>query len=172
MPTIEGALGAYFTTGAPVAAVNEVQTLTFGTGSTGGTYRLAYSGFETGNINYSTTNSTLLASLQAALDLLAPFGVNGVVATAGSLTAGVGTVLLTFSGANVAGRPVANITVTNNALTVGPTTLTNVKTTTGVAPSPRGPAKGATLVRLDTAVLHINTGTAVAPVWTVVGSQT
>ena len=41
----------------------------------------------------------------------------------------------------------------------------------GVSGSHVGAATGATLVRTDTGVLYVNTGTAASPTWTVVGSQ-
>ena len=51
-------------------------------------------------------------------------------------------------------------------------TVTVVETTPGVDATHRGAAPGTLIKRDDTNVLYINTGTAIAPTWTVVGAQT
>jgi hypothetical protein len=45
------------------------------------------------------------------------------------------------------------------------------ETTPGVTATLRGVDKGTLAMRSDTGVLYSNTGTAVAPTWTAVGSQ-
>src|SRR5262249_25550503 len=50
-----------------VSGVNAVQTLTFGADITGGTFKLTFNGQQTGPITWSSTASTLVANIQAAL---------------------------------------------------------------------------------------------------------
>ena len=101
--------GGYAATfsGAPAAGTNEVQTLTIGGTPTGGTFRLSYQGRRTGLIAWSATNNTLVANVDAALEALPTIGTGGVVTAAGTLTAGVGTITITFSGTRVARRAFA-----------------------------------------------------------------
>jgi len=166
MPVKEGARGWGRTTpGAPVAGTNAIQTMTIGATPTGGTYTLRYLGLPTAPIAWNAVNVTLLASLQAALDAHPALGTNAVVATAGTLTAGVGTILLTFSGANHGRKVQPLIEVAVNALTPA-ATLGITTSTPGVDASHRGAPIGAPLIRTDTGVLHVNTGTPNAPTWT------
>lgn len=167
---IEGSMTGYSSVGAPVAGTSEVQTLTIGGTPTGGTFRLAFEGFTTGDITWSATNATLVANIDAALEALPNVGTGGVTTAVGTAVAGIGTITITFAG-NLAIKPVATITVANNSLTGTSPTLAVAETTPGVAPSGQGAAVGALLVR-DNGVLYVNTGTAAAPTWTVVGSQT
>lgn len=160
--------GPYFNAGAPGTGTNAVDTLTLD--ATGGTFKLAYDGFTTGAITWSATNATLLANIQAALDALPNLGTNWVVASAGTVTAGVGTILLTFSGGDVAKTAAATITVANNSLT-GTATCTVSETTPGVRATHRNSIPGAVVVDVTNKKLYINTGTQGAPTWTVVGSQ-
>lgn len=171
MAAVEGKYGGgkYVNAGAPVAGTNEVQTLTID--ATGGTFKVAFEGFTSSAITWSSTNSTLLANIQAALDALASLGTNEVVATAGTLTAGVGTILLTFSGTNHAKMAVGNITVANNSLT-GTATCSIAETTPGVDATARGLPPAALLLDTTNNKLYINTGTALSPTFTVVGAQT
>src|SRR6185436_18574382 len=111
MPIIEGATGApILNAGAPTAGTNEVQTLTIGGTPTAGTFKLTYDGWQTAAITWSATNATLLANINAALDLLPSGAASAIVATAGTLTNGIGTILLTFSGAPLAKRAVPLMT--------------------------------------------------------------
>jgi hypothetical protein len=167
MPIIEGSgLGTPVTSaGAPVTGSDEVQTLTLGGTPTGGSFSLAYEGLTSAAIPWNATNATLLAAIQTALNALPNLGTNGAVATAGTLTAGIGTVLLTFSGAPVAKRAVSTLTVADNSLTGTAPTLAIVKTTPGVNVTGRGAPKGALLIDVNAGTLYQNTGTASAPVW-------
>ena len=171
MPVIEGAgLGhPLVNAGAPVGGTNEVQTLTID--ATGGTFKLSFRGATTAAITWSATNATLLADIQAKLDALYTLGTNWVVATAGTLTAGVGTILLTFSGGDVAKQAVDTITVANNSLT-GTATCSVAETTPGVTATARSAPKGAILIDSTNGKAYIQTGTAGAPTWTVIGTQT
>lgn len=166
---IQGALGDYQSAGAPVAGTDEIQTLTID--ATGGTFRLAFGGFTTAPISWSNNNTTLINNIDAALEALPSIGTGGVATAVGTMTAGVGTATITFSGANLAKRAQATITVAQNALT-GNATLSIAETTAGVNATALGAAAGATLVDTTNKKLYINTGTAAAPTWTVVGTQT
>lgn len=170
-PIIEGGVGIFEVAGAPVQGTNEVQTLTIGGTPTGGTFKLAFDGYTSGPITWSSTNSTLLANIQAALDAMPNVGTNGIVAAAGSLTAGIGTITLTFGG-NLINLAVALATVANNSLTGTAPTLEVAETTPGVTATARGAKKGALLVDTTNGKLYINTNTALDPTWTVVGTQT
>lgn len=168
---IEGSLEGYTSPGAPTSGTNEVQTLTFGGTPTGGTFKLAFEGQSTAAITWSATNATLVANIDAALEAIPAIGTGGVTTAVATMTAGIGTITVTFTG-NQGGRAVATMTVTSNAMTGTAPTLTVAETTPGVDATGRGAAIGATLQRLDTGVLYANTGTAIVPVWTSVGSQT
>jgi hypothetical protein len=170
MPVIEGAgLRTLRMSGVPGAGTNEVQTLTIGGTPSGGTFKLGFEGRQTGDIAWSATNATLLANMQAALD--AAFGTNSVVASAGTIVAGIGTVLLTFGGAYER-RAVPMISIVQNALTGAAPTLAIAETTPGVDAAFRGAQKGQPVVNEATGIVYVNTGTATAPVWTVAGAQT
>jgi hypothetical protein len=168
---IEGVYRGYSSAGAPVNGTNEVQTLTIGGTPTGGTFALSFDGFPTAAITWSATNATLLANIDAALEALPNIGTGGVTTAAGTLTAGIGTVTITFTGNNAA-KAVSTITVANNSLTGTAPTLAVAKTTPGVDATARGATTGAGLVDTTNGILYINTGTALAPTWTKVGTQT
>jgi len=172
MPIIEGATGApILNAGAPTAGTNEVQTLTIGGTPTAGTFKLTFDGWTTAAITWSATNATLLAAINAALDALPNVGASGIVATAGTLTAGIGTILLTFSGGSLPKRAVSLMTATNNLTGTSPT-LAIAETTPGVDATGLGAAKGQLLTDTTNGILYINTGTALSPTWTKVGTQT
>lgn len=168
---IEGVVGRNLNIpGAPVAGTNEVQTLTIGGTPTGGTFKLAYGGMATQPIAWSATNATLVANVNAALDLM--FGTAAVVAAVGTMTAGIGTLTLTFSGAGVRRKAQPTLT-TINSLTGTSPTLAVAETTPGVDATYRGASPGTTLVRDDNGLMYVNTSTTPeAPTWTVVGAQT
>lgn len=155
--------------GAPGAGTNEVQTLTIGGTPTGGTFKLALGTMQTGAITWSSTNATLLANINTALD--AVFGTASIVATDSTLTAGIGDLLLTFSGNEYAKRAVDLMTATNSLTGTSPT-LAIAETTPGVSATPYRVAKGGLVTDTTNGKLYINTGTAYAPTWTVVGAQT
>jgi hypothetical protein len=157
--------------GAPVAGTDEVQTLTIGGTPTGGTFRLQFKGRVTAAISWSATNATLLANIDAALEALSSIGTGNVATAAGSLTAGIGTITLTFGG-SLAKKAVPLVSVFQNALTGTAPTLAIAETTPGVDATHRGAAKGAHLTDTTNGKEYINTGTATIPTWTVVGSQT
>jgi hypothetical protein len=149
-----GVVGPTPLAGAPVAGTTEVQTLTIGGTPTGGTFTLALGGLQTAPITWSATNATLLANIQAALD--ARFGTNQIVASLGTITAGIGTILLTFSGANYVRSAVATLTVTNSLTGTSPT-LAVAETTPGVNASPPYAPIGSVWVRTDNGTLYVAT---------------
>ena len=160
-----GVFGPYRTAGAPAVGTNEVQTLTIGGAAPAGdTITLNLDGLATAAIPWSGVNATLLASMNAALNNA--FGTSEVVATAGTLTAGIGTVLLTFSGPTF-GRRAVN-TMTASRVTTSTLTVSVAETTPGVNASVRGAPTGAVAVDTTGGKLYIMTGGA----WVVVGSQT
>ena len=165
-----GALAEFSGSGAPGGGTDEVQTLTFGGTPTGGNFRLGFEGFATALIAWSNVNATLLAAINSALAALPTVGGAGqIVATAGTLTAGIGTVLLTFSGSRFAKKDVALITVVQNALTGTSPTLANVTTTPGVDSTQRDAAIGAKYTDTANGKFYVKTA---AHTWAVVGSQT
>jgi hypothetical protein len=167
---IEGSLSGYTSAGAPVAGTSEVQTITFGGTPTGGTFKLRFDGFTTAAITWSATNNTLRDNVDAALEALPNIGTGGVTTAVGTMTAGIGTLTVTFAG-NLAKKAVATITVTDNSLTGTSPTVAVVETTPGVDAAGRGAAPGATLVDTTNGVAYINTGTALSPTWTKIGTQ-
>lgn len=164
--TMPGALSTYRNAGAPSNGTTAVQTLTIGGTPTGGTFKLALEGFTSGPITWSATNATLVANIDAALEAMPNVGTGGVVTAVGTMTAGIGTITLTFSGGNRALMPIPAMTVANNSLTGTAPTLAVATTTPGVLPTAKGAAKGALLIDTTNATLYQNTGTAAAPTWT------
>lgn len=157
--------------GAPVAGTNEVQTLTIGGTPTGGTFTLTYDGFTTSAITWTATDATLLSRINTALDALPNGAASAIVATAGTLSSGIGTVVLTFSGAPLAKRAVPTMTATSSLTGTAPT-LAVAETTPGVDATGNWAPKGAMLIDTTNGKAYINTGTTAAPTWTVVGTQT
>ena len=172
MAVIAGTKGrVLYTAGAPTAGTDEVQTLTIGGTPTSGTFTLSFQGAVTAPITWSSTNNTLVANIDAALGALRTVGGAANVTTAvGTMTAGIGTITITFVAA-LGKLAVPTIEVVSNDLVGTSPTVAVAETTPGVTATNRGAAKGTLLVREDTGVLHINTGTAVAPTWTIAGSQ-
>jgi hypothetical protein len=164
---IPGGLGPFPFAGTPAAGTDEVQTLTID--ADGGTFKLAFEGRQTAAISWSATNNTLRDNVDAALEALSNIGTGGVTVAVGTMTAGVGTLTITFAG-NLGKRAVATITVADNSLT-GTGTLTVEETTPGVDATFRGIVKGAIVQDTTNGVAYINTGTALAPTWTKVGTQ-
>ena len=77
---------------------------------------------------------------------------------------------MTFAG-NLTKQAVNTIAVANNSLTGTAPTLAVAETTPGVDADFRGAKKGALVTDTTNGVLYINTGTALAPTWTKVGTQ-
>lgn len=149
--------------GAPVAGTSETQTLTIGGTPIGGTFKLRFEGIWTAAITWSATNGTLLANMQAALD--AKFGTNVIVASAVSLTAGIGTILLTFGG-NRGKQAIGSLITAFSSLTGTAPTLAIAETTPGVNATGRGAPRGAKLIDTDTGIEYVQTSSnPLAPTW-------
>lgn len=157
--------------GVPGQGTNEIQTLTIGGTPTGGTFKLRFESQTTTAIPWNSTNVTLLASIQSALDALTSLGTNGCVATAGTLTSGIGTITLTFGAARER-QAVETISIFDNSLTGTSPTLANVEATPGVDAAFRGWPVGQIVTDVTNKIQYINTGTTTLPVWTKVGVQT
>lgn len=168
---IEGTFDGLFTAGAPTAGVNEIQTLTIGGTPTGGTFKLTFDGQTTAAITWTATDATLVTNVDTALEALANIGTTGVTTAAGTVSSGIGTITITFTGNNAA-KAVNTITVADNSLTGTAPTLAVAETTAGVTASGRGAPKGAKLTDTTNGLAYINTGTALVPVWTKIGTQT
>ena len=167
MPIIEGAIGAPLqNAGAPVNGTNEVQTLTIGGTPSGGTFKLAFEGFITSAITWSSTNNTLISNINTALRALPSLGTTPeITAAAGSLSSGVGTVTLTFGGNRGKQAIGSLISVADNSLTGTSPTLAVAETTPGVDATGRGAAKGTRLLDTTNGISYLNAGTAVTPSW-------
>lgn len=167
----ESAYGPLTNAGVPGAGTDEVQTITFGGTPTGGTFKLKFGSFTTAAIAWSATNNTLRDNVDAALEVLANIGAGNVTTAVGTMTAGIGDLTVTFTG-TLAKKAVGLISVANNSLTGTAPTIAVVETTPGVTATHRGAPKGAKLVDTTNGIDYINTGTADAPTWTKVGTQT
>lgn len=172
-PIIEspsGGGGIINNAGVPGAGTDAIQTITIGGTPTAGTFTLTFEGFTTGDIPWSAVNATLIASIDAALEALPNIGTGGVTTAVGTMTAGIGTATVTF--VSQLGKKVVTVMTWVSSLTGTAPTLAVATTTPGVGATARGNGPG-TLVRdITNAKLYINTGTAIAPTWTVVGAQT
>jgi hypothetical protein len=170
MGQIEGQIGVYANAGAPGAGTSEVQTLELSGTPTGGTFKLAFDGYTTAPISWTATDNTLIAAIDAALEALPNIGASGVTVADGTLTSGIGTVTITFGG-NLAKMAVPLITVADDSLVGTDAAVAVTETTPGVNADFRGASKGALVTDTTNGVLYINTGTALAPTWTKVGTQ-
>lgn len=154
--------------GTPSNGTSQIWTLTFGSGTSAGNFKLTYDGYTTDNIAWSATNNTLVSNIDAALGALSSVSGAGNVTTAvGTMTSGIGTITVTAAG-DLAAKVLPAISV--HTQTTGGT-LSIATSTAGVTATERGRPKGALLIDTENAKLYINTGTAVAPTWTVAGSQ-
>lgn len=153
----------------PVAGTSEIQTITIGGTPTAGSFTLTFAGFTTSAITWTATDATLVAAIDAALEALPNVGTTGVTTAAGTLSSGIGTVTVTFTGNN-AKLDVALMTGTSSLTGTSPT-LAIATTTAGVTADGRKSGKGALLIDMTNGVLYINTGTSLNPTWTKVGTQ-
>lgn len=151
--------------GVPSAGTDEVQTITFGGTPTGGTFKLSFQGQATANISWNATNATLVANIDAALEALGNIGAAGVTTAVGTMTAGIGTITVTFNGV-VGKMAVDTMVVAANALTGTLPTIAVAETTPGVTATARGYPKGTLVIDSTNGTLYQNTGTPTAPVFT------
>lgn len=153
----------------PVNGTNEIDTITIGGTPTAGSFTLTFEGKKTGAITWSATNATLVANIDAALEALANIGTGGVTTAVGTMTAGIGTITVTFTG-NRAKENVPVITGTS-ALTGTSPTLAVATTTSGATADGRISPKGTLCVAIDAGVLYQNSGTPPSPTWVKVSSE-
>lgn len=166
MPIIEGATATYVGVGAPVNGTDAIFTMTVS--ATAATFTFSYDGYTSSVVSWSATNTQLFANMQAALDAMPPIGAAGTVVAVGSMTAGIGTALVTFSGARLAKTAVATLTITTVTLTGAAAALSLAYSTSGVTATYRNAGRGS-LYADGTASgkLYHNASTTVgAPTWT------
>ena len=161
--------------GVPGVGTDEVQTITIGgTPETGSTFRLTYDGW-TATVAWIATSATLVSRIDAALEALPNIGTGGVTTADGTSTNGVGTFIVTFTTAN-GKRDVALMVGSAFLQSTGAAsasgTVAVATTTPGVDAAFRSSGKGQLLVDTTNGILYINTGSAGAPTWTKVGTQT
>lgn len=165
----EGALGSpYQVAGSPSAGTDQVFTITFGGSPSAGNFTLTFDGHTTAAITWSATNNTLRDNVDAALEALANVGTGGFTTAVGTMTAGVGTLTVTAAG-NLTKQSLGSMAATVGTLNG---TVAAATTTPGVNATGRGAPVGALLQDTTNGLLYSNTGTALAPTWTKVGTQT
>lgn len=163
LPTFDGRI--LKTATAPVNGTNEIDTITIGGTPTAGSFTLTYDNRTTAAITWSATNATLVANIDAALEALPNIGTSGVTTAVDTMTAGIGTITVTFAGSNVAKKNVPVMTGTSS-LTGSSPTLAVATTTAGVEADGRLAAKGTLLIDAGTPDLYINDGSPPNPTWT------
>lgn len=160
----------YAYAGVPASGTNEIDTITIGGTPTAGSFTITVAGGRTtAAITWSATNATLLANIDAALEALSAVGTDGVTTAEGSLTAGIGTITLTFTGKNAKQNfPALSVT---SSLTGSSPTLAIATTTAGVAATFPQAKTGDLLVDTSTPALYQNMSTtALSPTWSAVVS--
>lgn len=166
---IAGVAGVLNYAGTPGAGTNSIHTLTIGGTPTAGSFTITYDGQTTGAITWSATNSTLVANIDAALEALTNIGTGGVVTATGTMTSGIGTITIT-AGVNLAKQVISTMTCTSSLTGTSPT-LGIAQTTPGVTAFARGRTIGTQVNDVTNGVGYINTGTALAPTYTKIGTQ-
>lgn len=171
MAIIEGTeLGRYaVNAGAPATGTDAVHTITIGGTPTGGTFNIAVGG-RNQDVTWTATDATLVANVDAAMVALYGEATANFTVAAGTLSSGIGTITITYVG-TMGKLAVALPTINDDALTGTNPTAAIAETTPGVSATRRGIPKGGLLVDSTNAILYINTGTAIAPTWTKVGTQ-
>lgn len=161
----------FTTPDAPVNGTNEVQTLTFSGSISGGSFILSFNNRQTGAIAWSSTNATLVSNIDVSLEALNTIGASGVVTAVGTMTAGIGTITVTFSGTKNAKLDVSQLIVANNALTGSGALVAVTTTTPGVTADGRTSAQGSLCVGVSTNGLYINEGTSPNPSWVLIAQD-
>ncbi len=155
--------------GTPSAGTDEIQTITIGgTPETASTFVLTYEGWATAPIVWSATNNTLRDHVDAALEALPNIGTAGVTTAVGTMTSGVGTLTVTFTGdngkKNVALMTGGSFLQSDGTASTG--TVAVATTTPGVDATGRGATKGAEYTDTTAGVTYTNTSaTPNAPTW-------
>lgn len=153
--------------GAPSSGTSSINTIDVKASTSGGSSTLTFGGVTSPSFAFSATNATFLANVQLALDNT--FGTNAFVATAGTLTNGIGTMLITASN-RLAKLAIGAMTITNGF--TGGAAATISETTAGVTATFWGCGKGTMVKDVSNGKAYVNTGTSGGdPTWTVTGSQ-
>jgi hypothetical protein len=113
-----------------------------------------------------------VSNIDTALEALSTVGTGGVTTAVGTMTAGIGTITATFTGGNLTKKLLSVMTADATSLTGTVPTVSVAVTTPGVDATYRGLGAGAVVVDTTNKLLYINTGSALAPTWTKVGTQT
>ena len=152
--------------GDPTLGVDEAQSINVSAAPSTGTFVLVFEGFRTTPIAFNAN----AAAVQAAMEALPSVGSGNIVGSGGPIGA---TLILTFvlnlgkkAITTLISEDVALNTMDNNALIIV------AETVVGVDAFRRGSGKGALAIDVTNGVEYINTGTDLAPTWTVVGTQT
>lgn len=151
--------------GAPANGTSEIDTLTIQSGTSAGTFTISVAdGRTTAPITWTATDATLIARIDAALEALSVIGTDGVTTAAGTLSSGIGTVTITFTGKN-ARRDMPLLSIGTNSLTGGSApTLTT--TTAGVAATWAAAPTGTLIEDTTNGELYQNISTtAFSPNW-------
>lgn len=158
--------------GVPSNGTSEIDTLTIQSGTASGTFTITIAGGRTtAPITWSATNATLVANVDAALEAMTQIGTGGVTTAVGSMTAGIGTITITFTGKN-AKRDMPALSVGTDTLsastpTPNPSDATITTTTPGVEATFRDAKTGQLLVDTVTPDLYLNDSTTPgSPTWT------
>ena len=146
--------------GPPNNGTNSVQTLTFDSNITGGSFALSFGIRTTISIEWQSNNDVqLIADIQSALNNLTNVGPTGVVVTVGTLSGGHGVANVIFNGPLVAKLAVPTLIVSTNNLAGTTHTLTVGTTTAGVTADGRSGINGSLLTDTTTGTIYRNAGT-------------
>jgi hypothetical protein len=166
-PTLNTSIKVLYCPGPPDNGTSCIQTITFGgTPDGGGSFVLRFNNQTTAPINWSATNATLVSNIDTALKALSSIGPSGISTAVGSMTAGIGTITVTFAGKN-AKLSVPTMTVPNNTLTGTSPTVSVATTTAGVTADGRNQA-GLSYLLVDhtNGNLYLDRGSTNNPNWT------
>lgn len=157
-------MAIYYNPGVPGAGTSKVDTLTIGGAPTSGTFSLNFQGKFTSAISWSNNNTTLLGNINSAIQALNSIQSTGAVATAGTLTVGIGTIIISYGGIlgvlNFTGIQIGakNLIGTNPTLSIS-------ETTPGIPATHRDANLGDQCIDSSNGNVYINQGVLNAPVW-------
>jgi hypothetical protein len=164
MPIIEGTTAdPLLYAGTPSNGTDEVQTITYGSASASGAFVIAFEGYRTTSLPWNES----AANVQTALRALPSIGALGCSVTLAGAPTNV--YQITFDGGNMLKRnqPLVSVyssTVAEAGLAL--VTLTVATLTPGVNATGLGSPVGKMLIDTSTGAMYVNSGTALAPVWT------
>lgn len=146
---------------APVNGTDEVQSIDITGSPTGGTFRLAYGVYETGDIAYDADASAVQTAILAT---------NGFESGEVTVSGSNPNFSVTFAG-NKGKRNVDQFTLAENELTGGTTPSVSFSTdTAGVAATLAGQPAGTLYIDTSTGTLYANVGDGLDPDWDIVGA--